>query len=253
MHKDFDIVKKLISEKEYSLALEQLEKLNVKDLPISDRLLCEYYMGICYCEIGDIGAAIEKFQLCLNYDNDDSLSTMIPNFYYELSLAYFLLYKKDHIRVNLEKAIDYCKKSINTALKNPFIEQKTGFMVYVEKSPLAYIYMLIHLGVLNQEIGNLEESLKILFVSKTICQHLSRIDLLGQVYDEIGTTYLLLGEPELANYYYFKSIKAKKIIGNENGIEITLSHQLLCVMNYPTSINSSEAMRLRNLVKEERV
>ena len=34
MHKDFDIVKKLISEKEYSLALEQLEKLNVKDLPI---------------------------------------------------------------------------------------------------------------------------------------------------------------------------------------------------------------------------
>ena len=102
------------------------------------------------------------------------------------------------------------------------VVRKSGLMVYTEDSPEAYINMLIHLGVLYQTKNDLAESIEIFCVSKAICQHFSRLDLLGQVYDELGTSYMMLGKPELAGYYFVKSVNAKAIINNSKGIEISI-------------------------------
>lgn len=113
--------------------------------------------------------------------------------------------------------------------------------------------MLIHLGVLYQTKNDLAESIEIFCVSKAICQHFSRLDLLGQVYDELGTSYMMLGKPELAGYYFVKSVKAKAIINNSKGIEISIQKHILCMLSNPRLLESEETIRLRNLISEERI
>lgn len=242
-----------IKKRMYSQAVELLQGLSVKQLLPEEKIEYEYLMGICFFETSTIDAAIKKFENCIEIAKNNALNYYLANIYYEISLAYFKLHIQNASRIVLEHSINYCKQALDISVNNSIITKTSGLMIYADDSPEAYINMLIHLGVLYQTKNDLDESIKILLVSKAICQHFSKLDLLGQVYDELGTSYMMLGKLELAGYYFIKSVNVKAIINNSKGIEISIKKHMLCALSNPESLESEEALRLRNLISEERI
>ena len=75
--------------------------------------------------------------------------------------------------------------------------------------------------------------------------------LLGQVYDELGTSYILSGDQITGLYYYNKSLIAKSKNGNQRGQMITFQHmaQLLDV----SSVDQEQTQRITWLCAKEQV
>lgn len=253
MTKEFEDIQELLSVGSYSKAENKLKRINEGSLEPLDRIEWNYLFGICLFESGKLEQAIAHFNICLTIAKDNAIEINDSGINYEISIAYYKLFFVRKEAACLEKSINFCKKAMDTAINNSLVEQKSGFMVYYEESPMAYINMLIHLGVLHQTKEDLDESISLLLVAKTICQHYSNFQLLGQVYDELGTTYMMRGNQLLAGYYFMKSVNAKKLIDNKRGIEITLQKHLMSALRDPQSINSPEATRLQKIISEERI
>ena len=253
MNEVFGDVAVLMNKRMYSQAAELLQELSVEQLSPKEKIEYEYLMGIYFFENTKIDEAISRFETCIEIAKNNALENSIAKVYYEISLSYFSLYTQNGSKTDLEHSIDYCKQSLDISINNSIVVKQSGLMAYKEDSPEAYINMLIHLGVLYQEEKNLAESIEIFYVSKAICQHYSRLDLLGQVYDELGTSYMMIGKPELAVYFFVKSVKAKEIINNRKGIEISIQKHILCTLSNPRLLESEEIIKLRNLISEERI
>ena len=253
MNNELKEATKLMQNRKYTEAAELLQKISAEQLSLTDKIEYEYLMGIYLFETTTIDAAMVKFKTCIEIVKNNNLEYNLTNIYYEISIAYFRLYMQNGDRTNLKYSSNYCKQALDIALNNSIVVKTGGLMVYAEESPESYINMFIHLGVLYQTMKKLDESITILLVAKTICQHFSRLDLLGQVYDELGTSYMFLGESELAGYYFVKAVKAKEIINNRKGIEISIQKHILCTLSNPHSFESKEQIRLQNLVLKERI
>lgn len=253
MESIFYTAKNLLDSRMYSKAREELEQINVVRLSFAERAEYEFLMGVALFETATICEAISRFENCIRIAKEHCPEFNLSTPYYELSISYFSIYNEGQNPKDLEKSVDYCKLALDVAVNNSLVQRTSGLMVYVEESPEAFINVLIHLGVLYQSKNRIEESIQILLVSKTICQHFSRFDLLGQVYDELGTSYVLLGQLELAGYYFVKSVKAKEIIKNTRGIEITIQKHIMFSLRYPQMMLSEEASRLHSLILEERI
>lgn len=212
-----------------------------------------YLFGVKVLQSGKIALSIKIFEDCLERSKKYNIKANDANIYYELSLAYFSLFEQDREQNNWEKSMDYCKKAMETALANPYITQKAGFMIYKEESPLAYIHILIHLGVLHQAKEDYEKALDLLLVAKTICQHYCLFQLLGTVCDELGTTYMMLENYAFARYYYLKSMQIKSHINNQNGSAITLHKLLVLSALDPHPQIEDEIRRLHNVISKERI
>ena len=131
------------------------------------------------------------------------------------------------------------------------MEKQAGFYKYYEDTPESYIQIAMQLGVLYQTLEDYEKSIEILLLCKTICRHMYNLYLLGVVYDELGTSYVLSGDQITGLYYYNKSLVAKSKNGNEKGQMITFQHMIqLCVEN---SIDKKQVQRITELCIEEQV
>lgn len=253
MTKEFEDIHELLSVGSYSKAENKLKRINESSLEPLGKIEWNYLFGICLFESGKLEQAIAQFNTCLTIAKDNAIEINDSGINYEISIAYYKLFFICKEAAYLEKSILFCKKAMDTAINNSLIKQSSGFVVYYEESPMAYINMLIHLSVLHQSKGEFDESLSLLLVAKTICQHYSNFQLLGQTYDELGTTYMMLGNQLMAGYYFIKSVNAKKFINNKRGIEITLEKHLMSVLRDPQSIQGPEATRLQKLISGERL
>lgn len=253
MTKEFEGIRELLSAGCYSKAENKLKRIGEGSLEPLDRIDWNYLFGICLFESGKLDQAIIHFNVCLTIAKDNTIDIDDSVINYEISIAYYKLFLVGKDVASLDKSIKYCESAMNTAVNNTLVKQVSGFMTYYEESPMAYINMLIHLGVLHQTKEKFNESISLLLVAKTICQHYSNFQLLGQVYDELGTTYMMSGNQLLAGYYFMKSVNAKKLIGNERGIEITLQKLLMSALIDSHSISSPEATRLKKIISEERI
>lgn len=253
MESVFYSIKNLLDSRMYLKAREELEKINAVQLSFAERAEYELLMGVALFETATICEAINRFEKCIRIAKEHCPEFNLFTPYYELSISYFSIYNEGQNPTDLDKSVDYCKLALDVAVNNSLVQRTSGCMVYVEESPETFINGLIHLGVLNQSKNRLKESIRILLVSKTICQHFSRFDLLGQVYDELGTSYALSGQLELAGYYFVKSVKAKEIIHNIKGIEITIQKHIIFSLRNPQMMFSKEASRLHSLILEERI
>ena len=253
MESIFYTAQKSLDGRMYLEARDALEQINVAQLSFAEKAEYELLMGVALFETATICEAISRFENCIRIVKEHCLEFNLYVPYYELSISYFSIYNEGQNPNDLEKSVDYCKLALDVAVDNSLAQRTSGLMVYTEESPEAYINVLIHLGVLYQIKSRTEESIRILLVSKTICQHFSRFDLLGQVYDELGTSYALAGQLELAGYFFAKSVRAKEIIRNTKGIEITIQKHFMFSLNNPQKMFSEEASRLHNLISEERI
>ncbi|MBR2411206.1 MAG: hypothetical protein IKB08_05735 [Clostridia bacterium] len=243
----------LLAQRMYSNAREELEQIDITKLSFLEKAEYEFLMGVVLFETSSTSKAISKFESCIRIAKEYCPEFNLYKPYYELSISYFSIYNADRNPTDLEKSVDYCELALDVAVNNSLVMRKSGFMVYTEESPEAYINALIHLGVLYQSKKRIDESIQILIVSKTICQHFSRLDLLGQVYDELGTSYALLEKLELAGYYFVKSVKAKEIINNTKGIELTIQKHIMFTLSNPQIQHCKEMLRFKRLIPEERI
>ena len=244
-------VKELLDAHRYPRALKELGKIPVDCLSSDERAEYEMLFGIALFETGHIDEAIDRYKRCVQIAKDECRHFNLYAPYYELSLLHFSVYCKHRGFDDLEKAIDYCKLALDIAINSSFVKRTSGFEIYYEDSPEAFIDALIHLAVLYQTQGKLQESIDILLVSKTICQHYSRFGSLGQVYDELGTSHALLGNMEMASYYFLKSVKAKEVINNVKGIEITIHKHIMLSLSHPEMFLGEKVSELKHLISEE--
>ena len=170
-----------------------------------------------------------------------------------MSLAYFSLYSQKHSKFDLDKALSYCKLSLNEGIENSIVQKQTGLMIYYKKSSEVYIQALIHLAVIYQAMEEYEKTIEILNISISCCKQHLLYKSLGLTYDELGLTYQLEGNMPLAMYYYTKSISAKEIVKNQKGIEVTMNKIFVCMISNPDILNSNECIKLLNNAKEESI
>ncbi|MBR1461731.1 tetratricopeptide repeat protein [bacterium] len=244
-------IEKLCEKKEYLKAEKQLKTIKKKITTANE--LYDYYKlyGICEFEKGKYKNAIKCFLLCLRIHEENCLESSRIDTLHELSISYFRLYEITAKNNYLIDSIEYCKKAVNEGIMYSIVEKHSGFMTYFLESSEKYLLMLCQLGTLYQTIGDYDNAIKILEITKVSCQRFRLWRILGTVYDELGNIYQLINKPELAGYYYVKSINAKKIINNDIGIEISLRNHLLCMMRNQSIINNKENIRLQNILKDE--
>lgn len=253
INKRLDDIYKLYSEGKIDLAEKLLKKFSSKKL--SPELLYKVHTlyGVILVDKGKVQLSIKHFQKSLQILSDNNLQMNSDEILYELSLAYFSLYNQKHLKTDLNKALYYCKLSLSAGTENPMMRKTTGLMIYYKDSSETYIQTLIHLAVIYQSMQEYEKAIEILNISIACCKQHLLYKLLGLSYDELGLTYQMMGNVSLAMYYYIKSIRAKEIIQNKKGIEITMNKIFICMISNPSFINNDECVKFVNNAKEESI
>lgn len=248
-----DDIYKLYNEGKIGLAQKLLDKISSKKL--SPELLYKVHTlyGMILVDKGEIELSIKHYQKSLQILSDNNLQMGKDEILYELSLAYFSLYNQKHLKADLDKALHYCKLSLSVGIENSTVQKTTGVMIYYKESSEVYILALIHLAVIYQSMQEYEKAIEILNISIACCKQHLLYKFLGLSYDELGLTYQMIGNVSLAMYYYIKSIRAKEIVQNKKGIEITTNKILVCMISNPSFINSDEYVKLVNSAKEESI
>lgn len=243
-------IKEALDQRNYEKAQTLINKCSIDNLTVSEQAKLLLYRGICSFEMIGIEKAEEDYMKCIMFCEENKIDNW-PTPYYELSLVYFQKYMYGTEKEVLEKSISFCQKALDLALDNSIAEKKSGFCIYYEDTPETYIQMAIQLGVLYQILENYEKSIEILLLCKTVCRHIYNLYLLGQVYDELATSYVLSGNQVAGLYYYNKSLIAKSKNGNKRGQIITFQHMIQLLDE--NSIDKEQAQRILKLCVEERV
>ncbi len=229
MNKTLLNIASIFNAQNYKEAGKLLQKLNTKNLQPEDLVEVCFMQGVCLCVAGKNKEAIGKLEHCIELVNEHSLQIETWRYKYELSLVYYNCYSEDNNPIFIDKSLNCCKLALEEAIKNPYTEQHSGFLVYMEKGPLGFIQLLMHLGVIYQVMTEYEKALEYLSLAKTICQHYSDFFSLAHTYDELGNTYLQMGRHEEAVYYYIKSAKVNSIKGDQQRVisSISKAHQIV--------------------------
>lgn len=243
-------IKKLLDQRNYEEAQTLINKCSIDNLTLAEQAELLLYRGICSYEMMGMEKAEEDYMKCIMFCEENKIDDWFTP-YYELSLVYFQKYMYGNERIDLEKSISFCQKALDLALDNSLIQKKSGLCIYYEDTPESYIQMAIQLGVLYQTLENYEKSIEILLLCKTVCRHIYNLYLLGQVYDELGTSYVLSGNQVAGLYYYNKSMIVKSKNGNKKGQMITFQHMMQLLDE--NSIDKEQAQRIAKLCVEERV
>lgn len=253
INKNLDGIYKLYNEGKIDLAIKLLKKLQRKELSPDLLYRVHTLYGVILFDKGDFQLSIQHYQKSLQILSDSNLQINKYEILYELSLAYFSLYSQNHSKFDLDKALSYCKFSLNDGIENSIVQKRTGLMIYYRKSSEVYIQALIHLALIYQAMEEYEKTIEILNISISCCKQHLLYKFLGLTYDELGLTYQLKGNISLAMYYYTKSIRAKEIVKNQKGIEVTMNKIFVCMISNPDILNSNECKKLLNNAKEESI
>lgn len=182
-------IKKLLYQRDFEEAQILINKCSIDNLTVNEQAELLLYRGVCSFEMEGMHKAEEDYMKCIMFCEENKIYDW-PDPYYELSLVYFQKYIYGKEKIYLEKSISFCQKALDLALDNSIAEKQSGFCTYYEDTPETYIQIAIQLGVLYQTLKDYEKSIKILLLCKTVCRHIYNLYLLGQVYDELGTSYV---------------------------------------------------------------
>ena len=243
-------IKKLLDQRNFEEAQILINKCKTDNLTIDEQAELLLYRGICSYEMKGMEKAEEDYMKCIMFCEENKIDNWSTP-YYELSLAYFQKYTYGKEKIDLEKSISFCQQALDLGLGNSLIEKKSGFYTYYEDNPESYIQIAIHLGVLYQTQEDYEKSIEILLLCKTVCRHMYNLYILGQVYDELGTSYVLSGDQITGLYYYNKSLIAKSKNGNKKGQMITVQHMIQLLDE--NSFDKEQAQRIAELCIKEQV
>lgn len=228
MESNVEKIRELVEQRKYKAARNEIYKIKHDKLAANDTAVLLCLSGICSYELDGFDVAERKFLQCLSYCKKHEISHYYHPFY-ELSLLYLQKYTSSSKSTYIDKSIFYCHQALEIALNYSVVEKNMGLMQYYEDSPEAYIQVAIQLGVLHQIKGDYQKSIEVLLLCKSACKSMYNLFLLGQVYDELGTSYILSGNQVIGFYYYNKSLIAKQKCNNKHGIKITLGHLfMLC-------------------------
>lgn len=242
-------IKKSLDQRNFEEAQILIKKCSIDKLTVAEQAELLLYRGICSFEMMGMEKAEEDYMKCIMFCEENKIDDW-PTPYYELCLVYFQKYMYGEEKIDLEKSISFCQKALDLALDNSITEKKSGFFIYYEDTPESYIQIAIQLGVLHQTLENYEKSIEILLLCKTVCRHIYNLYLLGQVYDELGTSYILSGNQVAGLYYYNKSLIVKSKNGNIRGQLITFQHMLQLLDE--NAVDKEQAQRITKLCLEER-
>lgn len=250
MENCLDDIQKLLDQRNFKKAQTLIDKCHIDNLTITEQAYLLLCCGICSFELEGMDKAEEDYMKCIKFCIDNKIDDW-PTPYYELSLVFLQKYTFRQEKKDLEKSISFCQKALDLALDHSFVQKTSGLYIYYEDTPESYIQMAIQLGVLYQALGNYEKSIEILLLCKAVCRYMYNLYLLGQVYDELGTSYILSGDQITGLYYYNKSLIAKSKNGNQRGQMITFQHmaQLLDV----SSVDQEQTQRITWLCAKEQV
>lgn len=248
-HNLYDIIE-LVHQRNFEKAQHLIDECNIDSLNINEQAQLFLYGGICSFELQGIDRAKDDYIKCIAFCEENKIDNW-PAPYYELSLVYLQKYTYRKEKSDLENSISFCKKALDLALDISLTEKNSGLYTYYEDTPESYIQIALQLGVLYQTLENYEKSIEILLLCKTVCKHIYDLFLLGQVYDELGTSYALSGNKIEGLYYYNKSLIAKSKIGNKKGQMITFQHMIQLLDIH--SIDKEQVRRMSELCAEAEV
>lgn len=243
-------IKKLLDQRNFEEAQILINRCSIDNLTVNEQAELLLYCGVCSFEIEGLDNAEEDYMKCITFCEKNEIDDWSTP-YYELSLVYFQKYIYGKEKSNLEKSISFCQKALELSLDNSLTKKTSGFYTYCEDTPESYIQIAMHLGVLYQTLENYEKSIEILLLCKTVCRHMYNLYLLGQVYDELGTSYVLSGNQITGLYYYNKSLIAKSKNDNKRGQMITFQHMIQLLDE--NSIDKEQVKRITERCVEEQI
>ncbi|MCL2053359.1 MAG: hypothetical protein FWG90_02805 [Oscillospiraceae bacterium] len=229
--------KKLISEHKYDKAYVVLKSFHP-----SENEMNTYYMllGVSSFELDNFDEALDAYKSLLSlYNEEESVEQLLgkSEVLYELSLTYFRMYETTKDTVFLTESIDSCKNAIKLCLGKISIEKTVGLMTYHKESIEPYFRCFIQLAVLYQSSNNEERAIALLNALKAYCVHNCEPQYLGVIYDELGNTYNLLGDSQIALGHYTKALAIKTKLGNERSAEYSYRNIARCLASNPGIMN----------------
>jgi tetratricopeptide (TPR) repeat protein len=234
MGNDIETAKKLVSEHHYQKAYSILKALT----PAGEKQQKDYYMllGVASFELQIYDEALGAFSSLLPlYREEESVEQLLgkSNTLYEISLTYFGMYSKTQEVFQLNKAIEHCEKAVDMCLGKIFVTRKTGLMIYNRESIEPYSRYFIQLSVLYQHSGQAKKSIELLNAIKSYYIHNCETESLGVIYDELGNSYRMLDNPQIALGYYTKALMIKTRLGLEHSAEYSYRNIAVCLAQNP--------------------
>lgn len=249
------LAERLCSSSEFAKANNILNNLNVNSLEPEDAYNFHLLSGVCAYEFTSNPSAITHFKKCVEIIDRHNLSISKLSALHELSSCYFKLFAEMKGENALQLSIHYCQEELRESIANSYVEKSTGFMRYYVETTQNILKGLVHLSVLYQTYGDIENSNRILEVAKVCCKRHYDWKTIGAVYDELAANCIYTGDIDKSLYYYSKSLNVKTFINNENGLNITKKNIENNVFNHKTqyiSLSSNLNINtIKNISKDE--
>jgi tetratricopeptide (TPR) repeat protein len=234
MSNAIETAKKLLSEHNYKKAYSVLKPFSPSN--VEQQKDCLMLLGVVAFELQKFDEALNAYNKLLSLCNEEeSVEQLIgkSRVLYELSLTYFAMYEVSNDTDKLNEAINACEKAIGMCFGKIYVTRRTGFMIYNKESIYPYSQYFIQLAVLYQHLGRAEKSVELLTALKSYHIHNCETELLAVIYDELGNSFRLLNNPQIALGYYSKALMLKIRLGLERSAEYSYRNIAMCLALYP--------------------
>lgn len=167
--------------------------------------------GICYYEVGNLAMAKSLFSQGLaTAQNSVNNLYLIQELLYELSLI--ASEEKNYI-----ESLSLCKQSLKLSIE-------LDIDIYNQ---------LNHLAILYQYEGNITEAKRILEIAQANCRRNLDYKALSVVLNELGSVNFILQDYYSCTKCFLDSIKIKFILGNLNGVRLTVENLQRFIQIFP--------------------